>query len=121
MSENVKRYVLLEIGGKTYELNPNFKNCSMIEQELAYSLQDYFTRISNGLSPTLIYKRLILKTAIEEPIDIAELENWIIENPMLSTEKVVEFFVEALRLPRLEDIIDELEEEDEKKNLILGR
>ncbi len=88
----------------------------MIEQELTYSLQDYFTKISNGLSPTLIYKRLILKTAIEESINIEELENWIIENPMLSTEKVVEFLVEALRLPRLDDLVNELENKDEKKN-----
>jgi len=116
MAESVKRYVSLEIGGKTYELDPNFKNCSMIEQELAYSLQDYFTKISNGLSPTLIYKRLIIKTAIQEPINIEELENWIIENPLLSTEKVVEFLVEALRLPRLDDLVKEIEDKDEKKN-----
>lgn len=116
MAESVKRYVSLEIGGKTYELAPNFKNCSMIEQELAYSLQDYFTKISNGLSPTLIYKRLIIKTAIQEPINIEELENWIIENPLLSTEKVVEFLVEALRLPRLDDLVKEIEDKDEKKN-----
>jgi hypothetical protein len=88
----------------------------MIEQELAYSLQDYFTKISNGLSPTLIYKRLIIKTAIQEPINIEELENWIIENPLLSTEKVVEFLVEALRLPRLDDLVNEIEDKDEKKN-----
>jgi hypothetical protein len=88
----------------------------MIEQELAYSLQDYFTKISNGLSPTLIYKRLIIKTAIQEPINIEELENWIIENPLLSTEKVVEFLVEALRLPRLDDLVNEVEDNNEKKN-----